>query len=223
MAVYRVNPRVIGTYDFWTLTAGSSKVQAVNQTDDGDTSVITDTGGNKQQSFFMNQVTGVMASIASIEISGKAKRTTAGTGSLTSHGIKQGATDTYLSSIGTTTSYVLTTAAPRTTSATGAAWTPAIVDLTEAVIFSQTTDDAPVFFVTLMYWDITGDLVSGGFSYIIGSRLGPFIAIGLHEIGKLAAHLYRVSGIRIEPHELLRAWRELRDDRHPVIFDLRRA
>lgn len=218
MSTYRVLPRIVGTYDGWTLSAGADKVVAV-QTDDGDTTIVTDTGANDKQSYFMAPVTGVLASVASIDVSGKAKHATAGSPSFTQQGIKQGATDTPINSIGGTTSYVLTTT-NRATSALGAAWTPALVDLTEDYIFSQTVDDGPTFTVTWVYWDVNGEFIVGGLLALVAGALGPLAAVGLMEIPKLVRALAKATHnrVRVSPNEYYKLYRALNECRYPRHF-----
>lgn len=222
MAVVRALPRSIGAYhDNWTLGAGANKVVAV-QTDDGDTSYIFDTGANDEQSFNMDLVAGFFFSVSTITMGFKGRGTTTGTQPYSLFGTRNSATNDYFGTGAQPVGYTLTTAA-RATKPTGGAWTPAILDATEAIIFAQTPDDSPTFFCTWIYWDVTGVPFAGGIAQLIAS-LGPLVAVGLHEMPKLIRHLYRVSSPRrvlIEPHEVTLAWREMREDRHPRHFFMR--
>lgn len=216
MAVIRCLPRVVATYDLWTLGAGASKVAAV-QTDDGDTSYITDSGSNKKQSYFVDTVANRMQSVSTIDVAGKGRGTTTLTTPSTSAFIRGSATDTGVTTVPCGVSYALATAS-RGTNAVGGAWTPAILDATELGFFSQTPDDSPVFFITWGYFDVTGILIAGSFVFFAASLFGPIVALGLHELPRLARVMFQKTRIMIQPHEYEGIWREFRDARYAKHF-----
>jgi hypothetical protein len=71
-------------------------------------------------------------------------------------------------------------------------------------------------FVTVIY-----QMPSGGFAALVAS-LGPLVALGLGDLARLAAELYRRTGALILPGEYAQVWQELQSARYPRHFDLGR-
>lgn len=66
-------------------------------------------------------------------------------------------------------------------------------------------------FVAKLWLDVDWDPQIAGFKAFMFSVLGPLAAVGLHEMPRLAAEIFRRSRTRIPPADYLRAWRELRE------------
>jgi hypothetical protein len=60
--------------------------------------------------------------------------------------------------------------------------------------------------------------VGGGFAIFVAQWLGPIVALGLHEMPRVAADLARLSGTVITPEEYGLAFREIGSARWPSFF-----
>jgi hypothetical protein len=94
----------------------------------------------------------------------------------------------------------------------GGVWTWDIVNATEGV-YDWIAASTGGFRVTLARLVVDWDPFAGGFAFLVGSLIGPFLgaAIGLHEIPALARFLFEQTGRRhrITPDSFRRAFEEL--------------
>lgn len=70
-----------------------------------------------------------------------------------------------------------------------------------------------------LYATITYQLLAGIMPYML-LQVGALIALGLHELPKVAAALARQTGHRLHADEYEQAWRELQAYRHPRFYFL---
>lgn len=67
---------------------------------------------------------------------------------------------------------------------------------------------------------ITYAVPAGDQPYLVGQWVGPIVALGVEALDKLGAFIRGVKGHAYTREELLTLWRELRECRHPRVFDL---
>lgn len=65
-----------------------------------------------------------------------------------------------------------------------------------------------------MNFDVTFDYINGVSIAMIFEILGPLVAVGLQELPKLRAELWRRRRLWLHRHELVQVWRDLRAARH---------
>ncbi len=99
----------------------------------------------------------------------------------------------------------------------GGVWTPQIVNATEVGVWAERLDPAEggELRCTFIYADITWVTASGSFAYLLWPFVGPLVAVGWHEIPRLARAVSRLSRgrLRILPGEHRALWRDLRRGR----------
>lgn len=116
-----------------------------------------------------------------------------------------------------------TSAHPETTTATsgslgapgGVPWTPEIVNDLAFSINADRPNGGPIFGVCFAKLIVTY-AVDDDDAHFNVAGLGPLVAVGLHEMAKLAATLFARTGVRLRPSEFEQTWRSMRNARRPV-------
>lgn len=199
MPIINLFPTTVGSVDAWTLGAGATKPIAC-QSDDGDTSYITASSA-ANEAFNMDPLPADAVAINGNVITiAKARNTSAG--SITVIQRYSGANNSSggLATTGSYADYQVSSA----TAPGGAGWTPAIVNATEARVDWVSGNQR----VTLMRHVVDYQASARGFAFNVASFLGPLVAVGLHEIPRLAEYIRQLTrgNFRIKPDEYAQVW-----------------
>lgn len=101
----------------------------------------------------------------------------------------------------------------------GGSWLVADVNSSELVIEKITSGADTSSRVTYLWADITY-LLGQGFLFWLFSIFGPLVSVTLSDMSRLAADLYRRSGVRLRPDEYMDVLRMLREAPMRSVFDL---
>lgn len=224
MAVFDMLPSAQGSYNNWTLGAGSTKTNAVRPPDDDDTSYVTTTDENSLDSYTVNDKPGGLVSVNGVNAIVRAKRDNAdpaagGCNMFSAFGASVGGSTGFT----TTTSYTTFT----TTSIGrpgGGSWTVAdIADSTLGIAFYRNEGNPSgtgnTIRVTTAYLQVDAVVAAGGFAFLLASLIPGLLGahILLQEIPEIAREVSKRK-THIQAHEYLQTWRDLRDAKHTVYF-----
>ena len=214
----------------WLIVGAASAWQAVATANDG-TSYIED---DNSSSTLSNTLTGLTPSVAvpdgsafdSVSFTQRSQRSAGSPGQIRYEYTLGGTTvnATYRGPGAGWTTFVDDITALRPNSGT---WTK--VDMTTlSTRFRGDGTGAGGVMIQVTYFDYTVVFrpPAGGFAWLIGSLVGPMIggSVLLGDVVKMSQYLAAKHGrLVLLPHELAIATRELREARHPRLFDLRVA
>jgi hypothetical protein len=208
------HPASVGTYNNWGALGGEgNKVSAV-QGNDGDSSYIAQSFATVRQTYNMPNLPSAAGSVQFVYESARMRRTST-TGS---NSIAILRFDDYTASYGPTTSWALQTAS----------WpdhlTVADVNAAESGVEGYDSAGAENR-VTEIYREVYYQLAPSGFFFILSTLLGS--AITLPELARAVDHFNarelaawkawaKLSMTTIQPHELARAFADLKSYTHPA-------
>lgn len=216
MPVVSLFPVANGGSNAWTLGAGSGKPAAC-QTNDGDTSYIVNGTVGNGQTFTLDPLDSAATSING-EVAGHALGRNEGGGRTLIIRLRLSATNSDSSAFATTGSYVDYSQSPGRPG--GGAWSPADIATLESGVVVGGTGTGNVR-ATQIYAVVDYNIDAGGFAYLCSSLIGPLVAVGLLELPRLVAALYRADRRWrrvIRPDEYAQLWRALREDRRRRYF-----
>lgn len=235
MPAYTLFPLANSSFDnAWTLAAGASKPAACSVSDDATTYIWTNAGAAIRQGFTHDPLPPATIRINSHGLTCRWQIINRNNfNEQIQFGLLEPPTPTrlldgagnYNPGSPATSPWTTTTGVANRRPTTSAAFTSTdmiAVNACELSLWAPISSSSDDVLVTYFAWDFNIEFEGGGFNFIIAQWLGPLVAVGLHEVARLAAHLYRRSGrrVRVLPEEYVRLWREMREARNPSYFFL---
>lgn len=225
MAIAILRPGAIGTYDAMLLSAGASKVAAIDSLDpvshDDDTTYLSQSAGGGAQTFTVSSgsIPPVISTVISLtgHIRNRAEVDTED--AYYAFRMRLSGTDSDSSAqTNSTTSYVnlnyATLARPG-----GGSWGAG--DITTALEFGSKHTANNLASRHTSYWvDLSYTISKGDQVILIIGLLGAFVNVGLHEMPRFAQHLARVTRgwLIYQSNELRGLCEDMRSFRHPSRF-----
>lgn len=224
MALQDLNPVANGDHAGWTLVAGSSKWAAVAKPDDDATSYIeiAREGTDKYSATVGTKPPGLSAvNGLKVGLRGNSRDNASGT-QIVNPFARLGGSD------GTAQAYSGLASAPAFSTVGlsavdrpgGGSWTVADIDSStlQVGVFVETWEVTDPGFVgaTTLWLEVDFAPPIGMLVFGIIASLGPLCAVPLEQLGAIAREVCRRTPyrLRIQPHEYLQAWRELREHRY---------
>lgn len=224
-AVLRV--AAVGTYDAWILGPGANKVVAVDSGnpvthDDATTSISSAIVGNKESYTLLSAGSPAIGAISAISIGIRDQDNTGAStiGAFVRVGGVDGVQQTYTAS-GTGVWTTRTISNPlKSGSVAVQGGDVRYSDPNFQIVIQYVNTGVTTHTVSTFWMDMTFSAPPGGFIALISSFLGPLVAVGIHEIPKLAGHIHRLTkgDLLIQPEEYVALYRELREGRRAKHF-----
>ena len=219
-----LRPAAIGTYDAWTLTAGASKVAAIDSGDpvshDDATSYLTATGVNRQSFTVLTAGSPGIGAITSLTLKSR-DFDPPGAGARLAAFVRVNGVDGVDQEVtfGGTSAWVTRTVA------TNPLKSGSVALLAGDIKYSNTnfqmgflgTPDGTNINMTTFWGELVYVQLGVGMVLQLGS-LGPLVAVGLSDLPGIAREVFLRTGQIITPDEYLSTWRELREWRWPRHF-----
>lgn len=226
-AVLRV--AAVGTYDAWTLAAGANKVVAVDSGDpvthDDATTNISDFTVNDKESYtVLSAGSPAMGAISAISIGVRSNDNTA-LATIGAFVRVNGVDGVELQFVSTGTGVYTTRnlANPLKSGSVPVQGSDVqYSNLNFQVCVRFVTPGGATHTISTLWMDLTFVPPSGGFAALVIQWLGPLVAVGLHEIPKIAQAIHRKTrgDLLIQPSEYAAVYRELREGRFARHFFL---